>query len=149
MAKPTYCPRCSRMHDVLLMECPSVNEPISEEALAELEGRAQKLRRTSMVAPGPLAKMACDEVPRLIAEVRRLNLQASIIRNYVNEEGVSDTAKVIRVQGVVNKPQKPTFSVDAGGNLGMPKEVAHCRRCKHPTFVMVDECDICKKAGTR
>lgn len=34
-------------------------------------------------------------------------LQIHVIRNYVNEEGVSDTAKVIRVQGVVNKTEKP------------------------------------------
>jgi len=39
-------------------------------------------------------------------KVKALELQISVIRNYVNEEGVSDTAKVIRVQGVVNKTEK-------------------------------------------
>lgn len=34
-------------------------------------------------------------------------LQLSVIRNYVNEEGVSDTAKVIRVQGVFLKKVVP------------------------------------------
>lgn len=28
---------------------------------------------------------------------------------------------------------------------GTARVVAHCRKCKHSTFVMVDECDTCKK----
>ena len=28
-----------------------------------------------------------------------------------------------------------------------PRQVAHCRKCKHSTFVMLDECDTCKREG--
>jgi hypothetical protein len=46
----------------------------------------------------------CFECEKDHDPLRNALLQVSVIRNYVNEEGVSDTAKVIRVQGVMNKP---------------------------------------------
>jgi hypothetical protein len=51
-------------------------------------------------------KAADERATKAEAERDAAILQLSVIQNYVNEEGVSDTAKVIRVQGVVNKPLK-------------------------------------------
>jgi hypothetical protein len=74
----------------------------------------QRLAPGLVVAPESIAekltlveKMNADNAKmrgEYLKEKQKLELQVSVIRNYVNEEGVSDTAKVIRVQGVVNKP---------------------------------------------
>lgn len=59
-----------------------------------------------------------------IGEAKNMERLLHVIRNYVNEEGVSDTAKVIRVQGVVNKTEKPKGENAAGAasQAGLPLE---------------------------
>jgi len=49
-----------------------VTEPISEEALVEIESVARRAQRTPTNGDGTFARIAVDNVPRLVEEIRRL-----------------------------------------------------------------------------
>lgn len=59
-------------------------------------------------------------------DLEKALLQLSVIQNYVNEEGVSDTAKVIRVQGVVNKTLKRKCPSTSGSGPCNCDNGPHC-----------------------
>lgn len=48
-----------------------MSEPMTEEALAEIDSLANHVLLKSM-SLGPLASLVCGNIPRLIAEIRRL-----------------------------------------------------------------------------
>jgi hypothetical protein len=46
--------------------------PLTEEGLREIEQVLDHVRRASIIGPRPLIGLICDNVPRLVADVRRL-----------------------------------------------------------------------------
>lgn len=72
----------------------------------------------------------CRECNRLL---RDCGNHRSIPPNTENRN--HDTAVAASQAGLLLEPGAPV--------------VAHCRKCKHSTFVMVDECDTCKKTRLR
>lgn len=68
-------------------------------------------------------------------KLKEKDIQISVIRNYVNEEGVSDTAKVIRVQGVVNKGHRRNDD-PAGKCEHIPCICSYCK--ENPLCVKCD-----------
>jgi hypothetical protein len=63
-----------------------VIESLTDQALEEIEALANEARRMSLNVPGALARLACDNVPRLIIEIRRFHKR---------EERIAQNAAVI------------------------------------------------------
>jgi hypothetical protein len=112
-----------------------------EEHRPMIEGIMKAFRCQRCDLPADICKGCVEKVE---AELKAAQLQISIIRNYVNEEGVSDTAKVIRVQGVVNKTEKrvepcPMNCAERWPDWGHAVECP-TRKCAKHGLTVCDEC---------